>query len=56
MENLVIQTELEVISEQPLLATLTLHTMAGASAFAINADVAEGLIAMLAKFVTGQES
>lgn len=52
MENVVIATELIVLSEEHLVATLRLHTQDGAQEFAINDDVANGLIDMLVKFVT----
>jgi hypothetical protein len=45
-------TELLVISEEPLLAVLTLHTEDEHETFAINESVAHGLIDMLVKFVT----
>jgi len=50
-DDVVIATELLVLSEEPKLATLTLHTMAGSAAFDINAGVAEHLIDMLERFV-----
>jgi hypothetical protein len=45
-------TELTVISEELLVATLKLHTDQGIFEFVINDSVAHGLIDMLAKFVT----
>ena len=45
-------TELTVISEESLVAILKFHTDQGAFEFGINESVADGLIDMLAKFVT----
>ena len=56
MKNVVIATELTVLTERPLLAMLILHTMEGAQVFAINGDVAEGLIEMLKEFVCPERS
>jgi hypothetical protein len=51
---MVIATELKVLSEIPLLAVLTFHTETGKSDFSINASVANGLIDILAKFLSGE--
>jgi hypothetical protein len=51
VEQLVIATELEVVSEQEKVAILTLHTMAGRAEFGINGDVARGLIEHLTEFL-----
>jgi len=56
VKNVVIATELTVLTERPLLAMLILHTMEGAQVFAINGDVAEGLIEMLKEFVCPERS
>jgi hypothetical protein len=45
-------TELTVISEEQLVAILRFHTEEGIFDFGINDSVANGLIDMLAKFVT----
>jgi hypothetical protein len=52
VERMVRTTELLVISEEPLLAILTLHTEDEREKFAINESVAHGLIDMLVKFVS----
>jgi hypothetical protein len=52
MEPRVVATELIVISEESLVAILKLHTDQGIFDFGINDSVAQGLIDMLAKFVT----
>lgn len=51
VENLVIATELEMLSEEPPVAMLILHTMEGRAEFGINGDIAGGLIHMLSKFL-----
>lgn len=51
VENLVIATELKVVSEEMLLADLTLHTVEGAQTFGINEECATGLIDILEKFL-----
>jgi len=52
LEPIVLATELTVISEESLVAILKFHTDQGAFEFGINESVADGLIDMLAKFVT----
>lgn len=53
VENLVIASEVLVYSEEPLLATLTLHTTDGRSEFQINQSAAEALIDVLQKMIQG---
>jgi hypothetical protein len=52
VEHTILGSELVVISEQPLMAVLTLHTEGEHEKFAITESVALGLIDMLVKFVT----
>lgn len=51
MAEPITSTELRMVSEQPLVAVLTIHTDEGESEFGVNAQVASGLIDMLAQFL-----
>ena len=55
-DQIVIGTELHVLSEAPKVAKLILHTMGGRQEFGINDDLAEGLIDMLQQFLRPRSS
>lgn len=50
-DQIVIATELAVLSGAPKAARLTLHTLGGSEAFGITDDIAEGLVDMLERFL-----
>lgn len=50
-DQIVIATELHLLSEKPKAAKLILHTLEGSQAFGINGDIAEGLVDMLERFL-----
>ncbi|XUM21021.1 hypothetical protein ACRAVF_27035 [Bradyrhizobium oligotrophicum S58] len=50
-DEIVIATELVLLSKQPKVAKLVLHTLEGAERFGITDEIAEHLIDMLERFL-----
>ena len=50
-DQIVIATELQVLSEEPKAAKLILHTLEGSQAFGLTEEIAEGLIHILERFL-----